>query len=498
MPTELTRFQRLRALAGAILLSLCGAASAAPPFTVSISNGSSTTCGAGCIVVQVGRSGSDYWTSTGIDEETASFTVSQPSRITSVVLRDAHYDDWLQVRINNATVWANPPQWTGDPFCDGFWACVGINGGNHNSTINLDVTNYFNAGGQVVVKTRTQHDNRGESQAYLVLRFTSYQCSDDIDNDGDGKIDYPADDGCESVDEDNEQIDPGPPGTPCPGCICNADINGDGATDAESEFGDCSTYSGGSVCPLQRKMCTVAAGKRRCPGSPSSPCVDDGTGNFYCSPNQCFLRGTTVEDVHEVDLPEPQDNGPRDSSGQCLGVLKVFAGQGKRCRKSGTQTAFQNCCSNKNGKLNDTMGEKGGKDQLDYKEEKTAFEFWANQCDIQDQQTSLLADSNYCIYLGEYCAEKWISGCVQKAKSYCCFNSLLAKMLQEQGRAQLPEMGGFGSAKNPRCDGFTIEQFQALDFSKMNLDSYNSSFKFASPDTMKTQMQGNVKDNTGR
>jgi hypothetical protein len=42
------------------------------------------------------------------------------------------------------------------------------------------------------------------------------QCSDGIDNDGDGKIDYPADPGCKSPEDDDERCPVCPPKTPTP------------------------------------------------------------------------------------------------------------------------------------------------------------------------------------------------------------------------------------------------------------------------------------------
>ena len=63
-------------------------------------------------------------------------------------------------------------------------------------------------------------------------------------------------------------------------------------------------------------------------------------------------------------------------------------------------------------------------------------------------------------------------GCVQRAESHCCFNSKLARIVQEQGRAQIPSMGGFGTAREPNCRGFRPEEFQAIDFSKIDLSEY--------------------------
>jgi len=97
----------------------------------------------------------------------------------------------------------------------------------------------------------------------------------------------------------------------------------------------------------------------------------------------------------------------------------------------------------------------------------------APKCDQQDFETSALKDSNMCHYIGQYCAKKWKGvGCVQRRESYCCFNSVLGRIVQEQGRPQLPSFNGWGSVKSPNCRGFTPEEFQSLDFGTMDLSEY--------------------------
>ena len=99
-----------------------------------------------------------------------------------------------------------------------------------------------------------------------------------------------------------------------------------------------------------------------------------------------------------------------------------------------------------------------------------------SSCDKQDIITSTMDDSGRCHYMGTYCTKKIkFVGCVQKVKSFCCFNSKLARIVQEQGRPQLATFGadgGWGSAKHPNCRGFTPEEFQALNFDNIDLSEY--------------------------
>jgi len=101
---------------------------------------------------------------------------------------------------------------------------------------------------------------------------------------------------------------------------------------------------------------------------------------------------------------------------------------------------------------------------------------FAGSCDKQDILTSTYKESGYCHYVGKKCIKKLpLVGCVQKAKVYCCFNSKLARIIHEQGRPQLSSFGpsgGWGSAKHPNCRGFTPEEFQSIDFGRIDFSEY--------------------------
>jgi conjugal transfer mating pair stabilization protein TraN len=91
-------------------------------------------------------------------------------------------------------------------------------------------------------------------------------------------------------------------------------------------------------------------------------------------------------------------------------------------------------------------------------------------CDQADQLTAIKKSENLCVALGSYCSKKILGICLEKKEGYCCFNSRLARIIQEQGRAQLGK--GWGSAKSPECSGFTLAEFESLDFSQIDLTEF--------------------------
>lgn len=279
----------------------------------------------------------------------------------------------------------------------------------------------------------------------------------------------------------------------------------------------------------------AAAATETCPLDASRPCFDDGAGARVCSLQSCFSATAVTPEVIEPPGPLPDNSGPRSATGECLGQLQIFPGKGSRCRLSGVKTTFQNCCKNDGGSLKDSMGgissmslgiktittivkaaqaaTTGGvaaaNEVLAASFDPTTLainlaifaitELLLKGCDQRDIETALLNSSKYCVFIGEYCAEKWpLVGCVQKANSYCCYNSMLARIIQEQGRAQIPSMGGFGTPEEPNCRGFTPTEFQSLDFSKMDLTEYYNEIRTKAQGVMEGEVRSRVSAQVGR
>jgi conjugal transfer mating pair stabilization protein TraN len=93
-------------------------------------------------------------------------------------------------------------------------------------------------------------------------------------------------------------------------------------------------------------------------------------------------------------------------------------------------------------------------------------------CDQAQQILAMKKDNSLCHTVGSYCSIKVpiLGTCIQTTQTYCCFNSKLSRIINEQGRAQLAR--GWGGAKSPDCSGFTVAQLQSLDFSRLDLSEF--------------------------
>ena len=73
-----------------------------------------------------------------------------------------------------------------------------------------------------------------------------------------------------------------------------------------------------------------------------------------------------------------------------------------------------------------------------------------------------------------YCTKKILGSCVETKHMFCCYNSVLAKVISTEGKKQLGLPASFGKG-NPNCDAIPVEQIQLLDFNKMDMSEFYSS-----------------------
>ncbi len=177
-----------------------------------------------------------------------------------------------------------------------------------------------------------------------------------------------------------------------------------------------------------------------------------GTGSPVCSSNPCVNILITPPDETPSDTSTYQNDGVVDqATGACSGIFKIFNGKGYECLPPGLKTTFFDCCDTDEG----------------------SFLFINEFCPEDSIKAVEAESSGRGHYVGDYCKQKIpLIGCVQKARMYCTFNSKMARIVHEQGRAQLQKFapdGNWGSPEAPNCEGFTPEEFQMLDFSQIDL-----------------------------
>jgi len=91
-------------------------------------------------------------------------------------------------------------------------------------------------------------------------------------------------------------------------------------------------------------------------------------------------------------------------------------------------------------------------------------------CEQEELEMNAKRATDSCTYVGSYCKSEVLGACVEKRKAYCCFNSPLSRIIQEQVRPQLGQT--FGSAKEPMCGGIPLNRISEIDWSQVDLDEW--------------------------
>lgn len=92
-------------------------------------------------------------------------------------------------------------------------------------------------------------------------------------------------------------------------------------------------------------------------------------------------------------------------------------------------------------------------------------------CDPDEKILAMKKGENLCTQVGSYCSKKVLGVCLVRKRAFCCYNSRLGRIINEQGRAQIGK--GWGSPKNPDCSGFTVGEFNSINFAALDLSGFS-------------------------
>lgn len=220
--------------------------------------------------------------------------------------------------------------------------------------------------------------------------------------------------------------------------------------------------------------CSVFTQTMRCP---TTTCANQNQvvcgDQSYCINGNCFNQNYTPdgEFANAATNLAILDGAAKDLNST---TLQIFTGQGMTCTVD--LLSFSDCC---------TLSGWGQSADL-------------TSCSQEEAKLASARNASRCHYVGTYCSKSLSllvgSVCTQNTQTYCCFDSKLARVVQEQGR---PQLGwGWGTAQAPQCQGFTPKQLSALDFSKMNLSELYpdivGSATIPDPTTLQQQIENKI------
>lgn len=91
-------------------------------------------------------------------------------------------------------------------------------------------------------------------------------------------------------------------------------------------------------------------------------------------------------------------------------------------------------------------------------------------CEQSEYELAAKKQLKVCKDLGTFCKSKVAGVCWEREESYCCYNSPLARILNEQIKPQLGM--DFGTPENPSCTGIKVSDLDRVDWTQVNLDEW--------------------------
>ncbi|MCC8369658.1 MAG: conjugal transfer protein TraN, partial [Rickettsia endosymbiont of Oxypoda opaca] len=169
------------------------------------------------------------------------------------------------------------------------------------------------------------------------------------------------------------------------------------------------------------------------------------SGNMFCMDGNCHTpvieQNRDMANIAYLAMLNEMKNDMK------LDPIRVFGGHAQGCRKN--ITGFLNCC--------------------------TSMKGWGKnlrlaKCNAEERALALKREKGQCHLIGTYCCRraKITKKCLTKKTVFCCFNSRLARIFQEQGKMQLGM--NFGGVQSANCIGFTVPELQRIDFSEFNME----------------------------
>lgn len=332
-------------------------------------------------------------------------------------------------------------------------------------------------------------------------------------------------------------------------------LDGKQFTEASSEAAgrSCHTYCSNFT---KVQACGLASSSYACPLGASFNCHTLGSNPIpQCTANSCTdINAIGVVETTPIDNSMYVNDGAKGINGVCEGQTRIFSGRPMSCRLPGVKSAWKNCCTNNKGKVYyDSSGstventltnkaitataaaawaagsaystalsagatsaqaaQQGGQafvNSIQGAFDPTSLvvaiaialvmEWLANACDQHSLETAALRASGYCMKIGEICTQKFLGSCTQKEEVSCCYNSMLARIVNQQGQSQLKGFSPItaqqlkkGWPEKLDCGGFTPEQFQSLDFQSIDFTEYNEHINESVRDRLENEGDAAIK-----
>ncbi|ENM5730743.1 type-F conjugative transfer system mating-pair stabilization protein TraN [Vibrio mimicus] len=206
---------------------------------------------------------------------------------------------------------------------------------------------------------------------------------------------------------------------------------------------DCKTTS--HTCSLkQNGVCVENEIKKSCPEKSCRTTSLECGEQSFCLDGDCYVEQPKLNSHFDKSVAALA--GLADAVKEVGDPPKIFTGKPMKCDKK--PIGFNDCC--KDSGWGQHVGAK---------------------CSEAEEALGKAKEKGLTLYVGQYCAKKVLGVCTSKKRSYCVYDSMLAKIIQEQGALQ--QLGkGLGSAETPTCAAITPEELGQINFKHIDFAEF--------------------------
>lgn len=200
---------------------------------------------------------------------------------------------------------------------------------------------------------------------------------------------------------------------------------------AKTEDNSCSLYEQTYRC--QEKVCPATVS-----------CVK----NLFCADGECTQHVTTQNDDFGTSMAPMAVVGSAGSEFSKTQAT-LFSGHSVQCKIWFWDII--DCCSNE-----------GWADKLHI-----------NLCREEDKALGHAKQNYLAHYVGEYCSQKdpILGVCLEHKRTYCIFDSKMARIIQAEGRLRQLNPNALGDAEHATCAGLSVHELQSLDMGRIDFVS---------------------------
>ena len=171
-----------------------------------------------------------------------------------------------------------------------------------------------------------------------------------------------------------------------------------------------------------------------------------------CLDGNCdAVKKANMEEDNDMSEAAAMLNALKEAKKGIVGnaLINIFKGSAEHCDRK--LAGYTNCCTKLGG--------------------------WGKMlgagCSKEAKNLAKKRQEKKCVEIGTYCKTRFLGACIIKRTTFCCYDSIISKLINQEAKKQLGRNNG--DAENPSCEGLVIDQEKGINDLE-NVDLSNIDF----------------------